>query len=146
MGNTEANQDIVNQFIVEPKINKSNQLTELVLLRLDTSFKEIKKNQLTQKVLNDTPRIFLMANHLDVVTPVTVGFFVNTTPRPDKPETFTNRLMQFKDTVDTTMKTQVEYGPIWAPNHRVSVFKLLTAFEDGQGPPHDAPVQTWSLQ
>lgn len=129
-GNTEANQETVNQFIEEPKINKSNQLTGLVLLRSDKSFKEIKKNQLTQKVLNNNPRIFLTANHLDVVTPVVVGFFINTTPRPDKPEVFTNRLKQFTDTQDDTTKTQVEYGPIWAPNHRVSVFKLMTAFDD----------------
>ena len=145
-GNTAANQETVNQFIEKPKINKSNQLTGLIVLRSDTNYKEIKKNQLTQKILNDNPRIFLTANYLDVVTPATVGFFINTTPRPDKQETFNNRLTQLINKHDTVTKTQVEYGPIWAPNHRVSVFKLLTAFEDGQGPPHDAPVQTWSLQ
>ena len=71
-----------------------------------------------------------LISKLDVVTPVTVGFFINTTPRPDQPETFTSRLKLFMDQHDDTTKTQVEYGPIWAPSHRVSVYKLMTAFED----------------
>ena len=84
--NINDNQEYVNKFTQEPRINKSNQLVGLIILRSELTFKEVKKHQVTQKKLNDNPRIFLTVNQLDVVTPTAVGFFINTTPRPDKPE------------------------------------------------------------
>ena len=103
----------------------------LIILRSDKCFTEIKKHQITQNGLNIVPRIYLTANYLDVVTPTAVGFFVNMAPRADKPETFYNRFSLFMDQFNTgNIKYQFEYGPIWAPNNRVSVFKLMSAFED----------------
>ena len=129
--NTEANIAYTNQCIDQAKMNKSNQLVGLIVLRSDISFKDIKRHQLTQKGLNDLPRIFLVPNFLDVVTPTTVGFFVNTAPRADKPDTFTDRFTAFMDQHNSQrIKYQFEFGPIWAPSNRVSVFKLMTAFED----------------
>ena len=128
--NNEANVDYVNQFIDEPKKTKSNQLVGLIILRSEKSFKEIKKNQLTQNGLNAVPRIYLTANYLDVVNPTTVGFFINTAPRADKPETFNKRFSMFMTAHNTHTKYQFEYGPIWAPNNRVSVFKLMAAYAD----------------
>ena len=129
--NPEANIEYTNQFIDTPKMNKSNQLVGLIVLRSDMTFRDIKKHQLTQKGLNDTPRIYLTPNFLDVVNPTTVGFFVNAAPRADKPDTFTDRLEMFMNKNNTSgIKYQIEFGPIWAPKNRVSVFKLMTAFED----------------
>ncbi|WP_317201739.1 hypothetical protein [Janthinobacterium sp.] len=129
--NTDANVDYVNQFLDQPKNTKSNQLVGLIILRSDKSFSEIKKHQLTQNGLNTVPRIYLTANYLDVVTPTEVGFFVNTAPRADKPETFYNRFSLFMDQFnENNIKYQFEYGPIWAPNNRVSVFKLMAAYDD----------------
>ena len=128
--NRVVNQDYVNQFVEQPKINKSNELVGLVILRSDTNFDEIKKNQLSKRELNEVPRIFLTANYLDVVTPTAVGFFINTIPRPDKPEVFSSRLERFMINHNGNTKYQLEYGPIWAPNHRVSVIKLMAAYED----------------
>ena len=93
--NTEANRDYVDKFIDEPKVNRSNQLVGLIVLRSDVELKAIKKNQVTQKLLNESPNIYLTANFLDVVTPTAVGFFVNTAPRADQPETFNNRVSAF---------------------------------------------------
>lgn len=129
-GNNEASQDHVKQFIQEPRMNKSNHLVGLIILRSEMEFKDIKKHHATQKGLNDNPRIFLSVNQLDVVTPTAVGFFINTTPRPDKPETFTNRFNEFLQQHDENIKIQIEFGPIWAPNNRVSVPKLMAAFDD----------------
>ena len=128
---TEGNIEYVNLFIEQPKMNKSNQLVGLVVLRSDTKFGDIKKHQLTQKGLNEYPRIFLTANNLDVITPTTVGFFVNTMPRADKPETFNARFSKFMNQHNPrNIKYQIEFGPIWAPHNRISTFKLMTAFED----------------
>ena len=129
--NTEANRDYVDKFIDEPKVNRSNQLTGLIVLRSEIGLKIIKKNQVTQKLLNESPSIYLTANYLDVVTPTAVGFFVNTTPRADQPDTFNNRVSEFiAKHDDGTTKYQFEYGHIWGPKNRVSVFKLMSAFED----------------
>ena len=112
-------------------MNRSNQLVGLIVLRSDIELKEIKKNQVTQKVLNENQSIYQTANYLDVVTPTAVGFFVNTAPRADQPETFNNRISQFIESRNEgEIKYQFEYGPIWGPKHRVSVFKLMAAFED----------------
>ena len=128
--NRVANQDYVNQFIEQPKINKSNELTGLIILRSNATFDDIKKNQLSKRELNEEPRIFLTANYLTVVTPTAVGFFINTIPRPDKPDVFSKRLERFMENNNGNIKFQIEYGPIWAPNHRVSVTKLMAAYED----------------
>ena len=125
-----VNQDYVNQFIEQPKINKSNELTGLVILRSEAPFEDIKKNQISKRELNEEPRIFLTANYLNVVTPTAVGFFINTIPRPDKPEVFSKRLERFMEDNNGNIKFQLEHGPIWAPNHRVSVIKLMAAYED----------------
>ena len=102
----------------------------LIVLRSDVNFKTIKKDQSYQKSLNESPRIFLVGNFLNVVTPSVVGFFTNMCPRPDMPETFEERLKQFIGPYNEDLKYQVEFGPIWAPGHRMNVFKLMAAYED----------------
>ena len=127
-----SNKDIIDHFIDSAKTNKSNQLTGLFVLRSDIDFKTIKKDQAVQKLLNDTPRIFLTPNYLNAVTPTAVGFFIGTVPRPDKPDTFFDRFHDFiKDYNISNTKYQFDYGPIWATGgHRVSVYKLMSAYED----------------
>ena len=109
---------------------KRNQLVGLILLRSEIEFKEVKKNQATQKGLNNIPMIFLTANQLDIAASTAVGFFINTRPCPDKPKTFTNSFKQFMNQFNAHIKFQMEYGPICAPNNRVSVFKLMITFKD----------------
>jgi hypothetical protein len=123
-------QEFIKQFTQEPRITNRNELVGLITLRSEISFREIKKNASTQQILNELPRIFLTQNTLSVVTPVLVGFFVNVYPRPDKPEAFEGYLDAIIKNRDETLEYQIDFGPVWAKNKKMSVYKLMTAQED----------------
>jgi hypothetical protein len=64
-----------------------------------------------------------------VITPVLVGFFTNNYPRPDMPETLQNRINNYIWSYNPVIMYQINYGPIWVKNRKISVFKLLTLFD-----------------
>jgi hypothetical protein len=117
----------INQFVQEPRMSARNELIGLITLKSNTNFRAIKKSHAVQQGLNEFPKIFLTPNYLSVVTPVLVGFFVNQYPRPDMPETFQDRTNDFIRTHDQDIQYQLDYGPIWAKNRKMSVFKLMTS-------------------
>ena len=123
-------QDFIKQFVEDPRITKRNELVGLFTLRSDISFRDIKKNPTTQQLLNELPRIFLTQNNLAVVTPILVGFFVNHYPRPDKPEVFENYVAQIIKEQDENIKYQIDFGPVWAKNRKMSVYKLMSSQQD----------------
>jgi hypothetical protein len=107
-----------------------NKLVGLVTMRSNISFRDIKKSQAVKLGLNEQPRIFLTPNYLLVVTPVLVGFFVNHYPRPDMPKTFQERVKDYIRYYDPDIQYQLDYGPIWAKNRKMSVFKLMTLLDN----------------
>ena len=119
-------QEFIKQFIEEPRITNRNELVGLITLRSEIDLREIKKHPATQQKLNELPRIFLTQNTLSEVTPVLVGFFVNHYPRPDKPEAFAGYIESFIESRDDTIEHQIDYGPIWAKNKKMTVHKLMT--------------------
>ena len=123
-------QNFIKQFIEEPRITNRNELVGLFTLRSEVSFRDIKKNPVTQQLLNELPRIFLTQNRLAVVTPVLVGFFVNHCPRPDKPEVFESYVKQFIKEHNPNIQYQVDFGPVWAKNRKMSVYKLMSSQQD----------------
>ena len=123
-------QDFIKQFIEEPRITNRNELVGLITLRSEVDFRVIKKHPATQQKLNELPRIFLTQNTLSVVTPVLVGFFVNHYPRPDKPEAFGGYIDNFITAYDEDLEYQIDFGPVWAKNKKMSVYKIMTSQED----------------
>jgi hypothetical protein len=103
-----------------------SELVGLITMRSSVNFREIKKSPAVQQELNEYPRILLTPNYLLVVTPVLVGFFTSNYPRPDMPETFKDRTSDYIRSYDQEIMYQIDYGPIWAKNRKMSVFKLMT--------------------
>jgi hypothetical protein len=119
--------DFINWFIKETRMTARNELVGLITMRSYVNFRAIKESPNVQQELNVQPRIFLTPNYLSVVTPVLVGFFTNNYPRPDMPDTFQARIHDFIKSHDQEMMYQIDYGPIWAKNRKMSVFKLMTS-------------------
>jgi hypothetical protein len=127
--NQEEVRAYMNQFVEEPRMTTRNELVGLITMRSYVNFRAIKKSPAVQQELNEYPRIFLTPNYLSVVTPVLVGFFTNNYPRPDMPETFQDRTNNFIRSYDPEIMYQLDYGPIWAKNRKMSVFKLMTSLD-----------------
>ena len=123
-------QEFIKQFIEEPRITNRNELVGLITLRSEVALREIKKHPATQQKLNELPRIFLTQNTLSEVTPVLVGFFINHYPRPDKPEAFAGYIESFIKSRDDTTEHQIDFGPIWAKNKKMTVYKLMTTHDN----------------
>ena len=119
----------INQFIEEPRMTKRSELVGLITMRSYVNFRAIKKSPAAQQELNEYPRIFVTPNYLSVVTPALVGFFTNNYPRPDMPETFKDRTNDYIRSYDPEIMYQIDYGPIWAKNRKMSVFKLMTSLD-----------------
>ena len=128
--NQEDARAFINQFVEEPRMTARNELVGLITMRSYINFRAIKKSSAVQQGLNEYPRIFLTPNYLSVVTPVLVGFFTNHYPRPDMPETFQERINNYIRSYDPEIMYQIDYGPIWAKNRKMSVFKLMTSLDN----------------
>jgi hypothetical protein len=127
--NNENNREFINQFVDEPRMTARSELVGLITMRSSINFREIKKNPTVRMILNEQPRIFLAPNYLSVVTPVIVGFFMNHYPRPDAPEPFQGRVDDYIRSYDPEIRYQLDFGPIWAKNRKMSVFKVMTSLE-----------------
>ena len=125
--NREEATAFINQFVQEPRMTARNELVGLITMQLNTNFRAIKKSLAVQQGLNKPPKKFITPKYLSVVTPVLVGFFVNQYSRPDMPETFQDRKNAFIRAFDQEILYQLDYGPIWAKNRKMSVFKLMTS-------------------
>ena len=128
--NQDEAREFINQFVEEPRMTARNELVGLITMRSYTNFRAIKKSPAVQQGLNEYPRIFMTPNYLSVVTPVLVGFFTNNYPRPDMPETFQARVNEFIRSYDPEIMYQIDYGPIWAKNRKMSIFKLMTSIDN----------------
>ena len=128
--NNDDAKEFINQFVEEPRITTRNELVGLITMRSEVNFRNIKRTPILKQELNEQPRIFITPNYLSVVTPVLVGFFINNFPRSDMPEPFNARIDNFIRTYDPEIRYQLDYGPTWAKNQKMTVFKIMTSLDN----------------